>query len=305
MTRPSRVRVRSAAKINLHLGVGGLRPDGFHELHSVYQAISLHDDVVASAADGWTVETRTASYVDHTALPGTADNIVTRAAELLAREHGVPVTGALEVDKAIPVAGGLAGGSADAAAALVALDLLWDLHTPHPRLLELAGELGSDVPFAVLGRTGLGTGHGEVVAPVPDPGSWWWVVVTSRAGMSTPAVYRHFDELYPDTSPEPPSADALLAALTTKDPHALAPTLHNGLQEPAFDLRPDLRRLVEQGEAAGALRGLVSGSGPTCVFLCESEAHADTVAGRLRDAGHETVLTAHGPAAGATPVECA
>ena len=299
----STVRVRASAKINLHLGVGGLRPDGFHELHTVYQAISLHDELAVSAADGWSVETCTAAYVDPAALPGTADNIVTRAASLLAERHGREVTGTVVVDKAIPVAGGLAGGSADAAAALVALDRLWDLRTPRPELLELAGLLGSDVPFALLGGTGLGTGHGEVVSPVPDPGTWSWVVVPSGEGMSTPAVYRHFDELHPDASPTPPSADALLAALTTRDPRALAATLHNGLQEPAFDLRPDLRELVARGEDCGALRGLVSGSGPTCVFLCESPAHAGEVAAALRSAGQETVLTATGPAAGATVVE--
>jgi len=297
------VRVRASAKLNLHLGVGGLREDGFHELHTVYQAISLHDELTVTPADAWTVETHTAAYVDPGALPDTADNIVTRAAALLAERHGLPMTAAVVVDKAIPVAGGLAGGSADAAAALVALDRLWGLGTPRADLMELAGRLGSDVPFAVLGGTGLGTGHGEVVAPVPDPGTWSWVVVPSRDGMSTPAVYRHFDELYPHASRTPPSADALLAALTTRDPHALAATLHNGLQEPAFDLRPDLRDLVARGEQAGALRGLVSGSGPTCVFLCESAAHAADLADRLRDSGHQTVLTATGPAEGATVVE--
>lgn len=301
MTRRRPVRVRASAKINLHLGVGGLRPDGFHELHTVYQAVSLHDELTVEPADDWSIITRTAGYVDDAALPGTADNIVTRAADLLAGLHGVPVTGRVEIDKAIPVAGGLAGGSADGAAALVALDAHWGLATPREQLLELAGRLGSDVPFAVLGRTGLGTGHGEVVEPVPDPGHWSWVVVTSRDGMSTPAVYRHFDELYPQASPVPPSADALLAALTTRDPEALAATLHNGLQEPAFDLRPDLRTLVAAGEKAGALRGLVSGSGPTCVFLCRSPEHADEVATALRPS-YETVLIATGPAPGATVV---
>ena len=296
----SGVRVRASAKINLHLGVGAPRPDGFHELHTVYQAISLHDELTVTTADDWTIETRTASYVDPAALPATGDNIVTTAARLLAARHGIPVSGRVEVAKSIPVAGGLAGGSADGAAALVALDALWDLHTPRGELLELAGHLGSDVPFAVLGGTGLGTGHGELVEPVPDPGHWSWVVVPSREGMSTPAVYRHFDELVvPGAAATPPSADALLAALTTRDPEALAPTLHNDLQEPAFDLRPDLGALVAAGEKAGALRGLVSGSGPTCVFLCRDDDHAAAVADALRPA-YGTVLTATGPAAGAT-----
>jgi 4-diphosphocytidyl-2-C-methyl-D-erythritol kinase len=294
------LRARAAAKINLHLGVGGLRDDGFHELHTVYQAISLHDDLTASPGPGWTLTCRAREYVDVADLPAAADDIVTRAATLLASRYGVDLAADVLVEKAIPVAGGMAGGSADAAGALVLLDRLWKLDAPQqPELLGLAAELGSDVPFALLGGTALGTGRGEHVDAVPDLGTWWWVAVPAREGLSTPAVYRRFDELFPDASPTPPRADALLAALATGDAHTLAPTLHNGLQEPAFDLRPDLRGLVERGEAEGALRGMVSGSGPTCVFLCESGEHADAVATGLRGAGHATVLTAYGPVPGA------
>jgi 4-diphosphocytidyl-2-C-methyl-D-erythritol kinase len=294
------LRVRASAKINPHLGVGAVREDGFHELCTVYQAISLHDELVAAPADGWSLASRAAAYVDPAALPAVEDDIVTRAAALLADLHGVPVRARVEVDKAIPVAGGLAGGSADAAAALVLLDRLWDLGSTRAQLLEVAARLGSDVPFALVGGSALGTGRGEEVAPVPDAGRWHWVVVPAREGLSTPAVYRHFDALYPDASPTPPSADALLAALVTGDPRALARTLHNGLQEPAFDLRPELRALVARGEAEGALRGLVSGSGPTCLFLCEDAAHQAAVVAALRGAGQETVLPAYGPVAGAT-----
>ena len=294
-------RARVAAKINLHLGVGGPRADGFHELHTVYQAVSLFDEVSAVVDDDWTVETTTADYVDAGAIPAVADNIVTRAGALLADLHGIPARALVRVDKAIPIAGGLAGGSADAAAALVVLDRLWDLHTSHEDLYRLAAELGSDVPFALLGGTGLGTGRGEVVEALGDPGHWWWVVVPDRRGMTTPAVYRHFDELNPDAGPPAP-APALVRALTTRDPLALGPTLRNDLQEPAFDLRPDLRDLVARGEAEGAVRGLLSGSGPTCLFLCEDAAHAGAVADGLRGAGSETVLVATGPAPGATVV---
>lgn len=293
------LRARAAAKINLHLGVGGLRDDGFHELHTIYQAISLHDDLTATTAAGWTVTCRARSYVDPEHLPSADEDIVTRAASLLATRHGIGADADVLVDKAIPVAGGMAGGSADAAATLVVLDALWDLATPRDELLALAAELGSDVPFSLVGGTALGTGRGEDVAPVPDRGTWWWVAVPAREGLSTPAVYRRFDELFPHASTTPPAADALLAALTAGDPLLLAKTLHNGLQEPAFDLRPDLRDLVARGEAEGALRGMVSGSGPTCVFLCEDEPHADAVADGLRGAGHDTVLTAYGPVPGA------
>ena len=302
MTHPTKtVRARAAAKINLHLGVGGVRADGFHELHTVYQAISLFDEVSAVAADDWTVETTTSDYVDADALPDVADNIVTRAAALLADRNGIPARGSVRVDKAIPVAGGLAGGSADAAAALVVLDRLWDLRTPHQDLYTLAAELGSDVPFSLLGGTGLGTGRGEVVEALDDPGHWWWVVVPDRRGMATPAVYRHFDELNPGAGPPAP-APGLVRALTSRDPGELGPTLRNDLQEAAFDLRPDLRELVARGEAEGAVRGLLSGSGPTCLFLCEDGAHAGAVADGLRGAGSETVLVATGPAPGATVV---
>jgi 4-diphosphocytidyl-2-C-methyl-D-erythritol kinase len=294
------LRVRASAKINPHLGVGAVREDGFHELCTVYQAISLHDELAATPADGWSVTSRAAAYVDAAALPAVEDDLVTRAATLLAELHGVPVRARVEVDKAIPVAGGLAGGSADAAAALVLLDRLWGLGSTRQQLLHLAARLGSDVPFALVGGSALGTGRGEEVAPVPDAGRWHWVVVPSREGLSTPAVYRHFDELHPAASPTPPSADALLAALVTGDPRALARTLHNGLQEPAFDLRPELRALVARGEAEGALRGLVSGSGPTCLFLCEDAAHQAAVVAGLRGAGQEIVLPAYGPVAGAT-----
>ena len=289
------ISVTAAAKINLHLGVGGRRDDGFHELHTVYQAISIHSTVTATPADAWSLETELPDFIAAEGLPADADNLATRAAYLLARRAGLEPAAHVRIDKGIPIAGGLAGGSADAAATLVALDRLWGLGTPRSELLELAAELGSDVPFSMVGRTALGLGRGEQVQPLPDSGTWWWVVVPDARGLSTPAVFRRFDERYPDASSTPPRADALIGALATGDPHALARTLHNGLQETTFDLRPDLRDRVAAGERAGALRGLVSGSGPTCLFLCESEAHAAEVAGAL---GGHTVF-AHGPVAGA------
>jgi 4-diphosphocytidyl-2-C-methyl-D-erythritol kinase len=180
----------------------------------------------------------------------------------------------------------------------VALDRLWQLETPDDDLLAIAAELGSDVPFALVGGTALGTGRGELVEPVPDPATWWWVVVPSATGLSTPAVYRRFDELSPEAPADPPAADATLAALATGDPEELAAALHNDLQEAALDLRPDLADLLELGRASGALRGLVSGSGPTCLFLAEDADAARAVAGRLAER-HEVVLVTNGPVAGA------
>ena len=195
----------------------------------------------------------------------------------------------------------MAGGSADAAAALVALDRLWRLDTSDEDLLALAAQLGSDVPFALVGGTAIGTGRGEIVTPVVDHGTWWWVAVLSPQGLSTPGG---LPPLRPDLPRRarrtPPPADELLAALATGDPHRLAATLHNDLQAAAFDLRPDLEHRIETGEAEGALRGMVSGSGPTCVFLCESGDHAREVAGALlADREPPVVLVANGPVAGA------
>ncbi|MBE7325319.1 4-(cytidine 5'-diphospho)-2-C-methyl-D-erythritol kinase [Nocardioides sp. Y6] len=293
--------MRSAAKINLHLGVGAPRDDGFHPLDTVYQAVSLYDDLTASRADDWSVTTRTAVHLGDVALPGPGDNIVDRVAELLCAtrcDEGCRPTARVEIDKTIPVAGGMAGGSADAAAALVALDRLWDLRTPDDALLDLAAQLGSDVPFALVGGTAHGLGRGEVVTAVEDHGSWAWVVVPDTGGLSTPAVYRHWDTLFPDAPATPAPAQPVLTALASGDPMALAAALRNDLEAAAVDLRPDLGELIARGEAEGALRGMVSGSGPTCVFLCESPEAARDVATAL-SATRDVVLTAHGPVAGA------
>ncbi len=296
------VTVRAAAKINLHLGVGAARDDGFHPLTTVYQAIGLCDDVTATPrheGGGLSIETQGSDWVDLPAVPGDDRNLAHRAGAALAALHGREISGRLAIEKAIPVAGGLAGGSADAAAALVALDRAFDLGTSDDDLLRIAADLGSDVPFALIGGTALGTGRGELVEPVADVGTWWWVLVPDRRGLSTPEVYRHFDELFPDAPAEPPSADLLLGALRTGQPLSLARTLHNDLQEAALDLRPELGELIERGESEGALRGIVSGSGPTCVFLCESADHARDLAGALLRTGHDTVLVANGAVAGA------
>jgi 4-diphosphocytidyl-2-C-methyl-D-erythritol kinase len=293
------ITVRAAAKINLHLGVGRAREDGFHPLDTVYQAIGIHDDLDLVEADRLSLTTLVADHIDAGGVPDGGANIVLRAARLLAAHAGRPATGAFEVRKDIPVAGGMAGGSADAAAALVACDRLWDLRTPDDVLLSLAAELGSDIPFSLVGGTARGVGRGEIVSPIADPGSWWWVAVPSTEGLSTPAVYRHFDTMRPDAPDVPASAEPLLAALATGEPLQLARALHNDLQEPAIDLRPELGDLITLGESEGALRGLVSGSGPTVVFLCDSADGARATAVGLAGAGHEVVLTATGPVAGA------
>ncbi len=295
--------VRAPAKINLHLGVGCPRPDGYHPLVTVYHAIGLYDDVWVADHSSWEVDVRLASYIRDTEVPRPGDNLVDKAAELLAAHHGRRRLGSVVIDKAIPVAGGMAGGSADAAAALVALDRLWDLRTPDNVLLALAARLGSDIPFALVGGTALGTGRGEQVEQVSDQGTWWWVVVPAEEGLSTPEVYRHFDLLFPDAPADPAPAYGVLTALASGDPARLAAAMHNDLEAAALDLRPDLSDLIAEGEEIGALRGMVSGSGPSCVFLCASGDHAREVAAGLTDRGYPVILVANGPVAGAHVVE--
>ena len=302
------VTVRAAAKINLHLGVGPVREDGFHSLATVYQAIGLYDDVTATDASagqttspaaspatgsgsGWSVHTVADDGIDPALVPDDDTNIAIRAGKALAAHHAMPDRAAhLEIHKGIPVAGGMAGGSADAAAALVAVDRLWDLHTSDEDLLAIAATLGSDVPFALLGGTAYGTGHGEVVEPLADASALWWLVVPSEIGLSTPQVYRAYDELAAtdaglvagDAHP-----DKLVAALASGDPAAVIGALHNDLTAPAYALRHDLAARVGDLRAllGEDVTVLLSGSGPTqLVPYADVEAARDAAA-RLSDAG--------------------
>ncbi|MGL5808397.1 MAG: 4-(cytidine 5'-diphospho)-2-C-methyl-D-erythritol kinase [Nocardioides sp.] len=294
------ITVRAPAKLNLHLGVGARREDGFHPLDTVYQAIGVYDDVTAGPADRLAVELAGADYVSVDAIPLGDRNIVAKAAAALrAGEPGPGGPGArIAIRKDIPVAAGMAGGSADAAAALVALDRLWDLRTPDADLMTLAARLGSDVPFALIGGTAHGTGRGELVVPVPDAGTWWWVTVLSRQGLSTPEVYAHWDRMFPDAAPVPAAAGPVMAAVASGDPASLAKAMHNDLEDAAFELRPDLAEVVDRGVRAGALRAMVTGSGPTVVNLCETAEHARDLAAELR-APNRFTLVATGPVAGA------
>jgi 4-diphosphocytidyl-2-C-methyl-D-erythritol kinase len=302
-TTTTEITVRAPAKVNLHLGVGRPRPDGFHPLVTVYQAVGLYDDVTARAGGGWDVGVTVPDWMDAAVVPSPGQNIVDRAADLLAAHHGVAVAGSLHIAKAIPVAGGMAGGSADAAAALVALDRLWSLGTPDADLLALAAQLGSDVPFALLGGTALGTGRGELVEPVPDAGGWWWVAVPSDDGLSTARVYAEYDRLGLGEDQVVPQQ--LLDALAGGSPTELAASLGNDLEAAALSLRPDLGAARDAGLAAGALAMLLSGSGPTWLALCRDHEHAHRVRESLVDAGWAAALAVPGPVAGAHVVEYA
>ncbi|MVA76643.1 4-(cytidine 5'-diphospho)-2-C-methyl-D-erythritol kinase [Auraticoccus sp. F435] len=295
------MRVRAPAKINLALLVGRLGDDGYHPLVNLFQAVSLLDDVLAAPAEpGCFTVTMTGESAGVGEGP---DNLALRAARLLAEEHGgdEPLGVALTVRKTIPVAGGMAGGSADAAAALLACSVLWDLDVAPDQLAALGSRLGADVPFALLGGTALGTGRGDVLAPVLTSGTFHWVLAVAEEGLSTPAVYTRFDELGRGRRPEELDVpDELMNALRTGDARALAGQLHNDLAEAALDLRPDLSRTLERGRELGALASLVSGSGPTCAFLCEDESAAIDVSTQLASTpGVQAVRRVLGPVHGA------
>jgi 4-diphosphocytidyl-2-C-methyl-D-erythritol kinase len=230
-------------------------------------------------------------------------NLAIRAARALAAYARVPAHARLHLRKQIPLAAGLAGGSADAAAALVACDALWGTGLSRDELATVAARIGSDVPFLIHGGTALGTGRGEAVSPVlVRPNSWHWVVAVAEGGLSTPDVYRELDRLRAGGAAPPPlgSADALLGALRQRDPAVLAARLGNDLEPAARSMRPELEATLRAGVAAGALHGLVSGSGPTCVFLTRDAGHADEVAAALRDSGVcRDARPAHGPVPGA------
>ncbi|MGH3413943.1 MAG: 4-(cytidine 5'-diphospho)-2-C-methyl-D-erythritol kinase [Marmoricola sp.] len=302
MSGPEAVTVRAAAKINLQLGVGPLREDGYHPLATVYQAIGIYDDVTVTEADHWELRVAAHQRIDVSEVPTGPGNIALRAGRLLADHHGTTRAAAIAIDKGIPVAGGLAGGSADAAATLLALDRLWDLRTPDDVLLGLAGRLGSDVPFALVGGSARGDGRGELVQRVPDHGGWWWVVVESDIGLSTPLVYAAFDRLHGSDVPSPGVSRDLLDALEAGDARALAGALSNDLQRAALTLRPDLVTVLDLGAGAGALAGIVSGSGPTCVFLCPDADVAHRVGADFDAVGFTRVQVAPGPVAGAHEV---
>jgi 4-diphosphocytidyl-2-C-methyl-D-erythritol kinase len=298
------VTVRAPAKVNLALIVGRTR-DGFHPLNTVYQAISLYDDVRVDRAEEWTVSVVPLGDLDVSGVPLDESNIAVRAGRKLAEHHGLDLAADIEIRKGIPVAGGLAGGSADAAATLVALDRLWDLRTDDDDLLAIAAELGSDVPFALIGGSAHGLGHGELVTAVPDRGSYWWVVVPSDDGLSTPAVYGEFDRLNPDLPEDAHATDPaeVLSALQSGDADGLAESLRNDLGEAAISLRPELAERVTLVQEHVDGNVLLSGSGPTVVGIVSSQEDALEARGALLEAGLAVVHVATGPVAGAHVVE--
>lgn len=301
MTSAASVHVRAPGKINLALRVGSAREDGYHPLATVFQAVSLYEDVIAEPADGisLSVTGRSAEQV-----PIDSSNLAWRAAQLLSEATGTDAGVHLRVTKGVPTAGGMGGGSADAAAALLACDLLWDTGLAREELGELAAELGADVPFALTGQTAVGTGRGDALTPALARGRFTWVLALSETGLSTPRVFEAWDAQNPGTTPTPEVDPDLMHALVQGDPHALARHLDNDLQPAAIQLRPGLQDVIDAFDETPALAAIVSGSGPTVVALAAGQSDAAEIADSLTASGvADETLVVTGPALGARLVE--
>ncbi|MFG2959628.1 4-(cytidine 5'-diphospho)-2-C-methyl-D-erythritol kinase [Streptomyces sp. NPDC048291] len=293
------VTVRVPAKVNVQLAVGAARPDGFHDLANVFLAVGLYDEVTVTPADELTV---TCEGPDAAEVPLDRTNLAARAALALAGRRGIEPAVHIHIAKDIPVAGGMAGGSADGAGALLACNELWRAGASRAELLAICAELGSDVPFSLVGGAALGVGRGEQLTVLETGGTFHWVFAMAERGLSTPAVFREFDRLAQGRDiPEPVASAELLQALAKGDPDALAAAVSNDLQPAALSLFPELADTLAAGREAGALTALVSGSGPTTAFLARDPETATKIADALRTSHTcRTVRTATSPAPGAT-----
>ena len=299
------VVTRVPGKVNLQLSVGPLGSDGFHEVTTVFQAISLFDDVTVS--EGVSKSGVTISVTGQTAhgVPADASNLAIRAANLMIKEYEIPADLEIKLKKEIPVAGGMAGGSADAAGVIVGLDSFYELGLSRDEMEKIAAQIGSDVPFSISGGVAIGTGRGDQITPALAKGGYTWVLALSNQGLSTPAVYQECDRLREGLSiASPQVSEVLMQALRAGDAKALGKALSNDLQAAACSLRPALRLVLDVGIDYGALGGIVSGSGPTVAFLVSDEEHAMDLTVALSASGVvSSIARAVGPAHGARIIE--
>jgi len=299
------VVVRVPAKINLQLAVGPLGSDGFHEVTTVFQAISLFDDVTLKLAAENSGISLTLSGATSNGVPANDENLAVRAAKLMADKYGLSTDLAIHLKKEIPVAGGMAGGSADAAGVIVAMDALFEIGLSRDEMEVVAAELGSDVPFGISGGIAIGRGRGDQLTPALSRGNYHWVLALSGQGLSTPAVYQECDRLREGLDiARPQVSDSMMQALRAGDPTALGLALSNDLQAAACSLRPALRLVLDVGRDYGALGSIVSGSGPTVAFLVEDEEKSMDLTVALSSSGVVAgVVRASGPVHGARVIE--
>lgn len=294
----NQVSVRVPGKINLQLSVGPLQRDGYHELATVFQSVSLFDELTISETDTDGIEI---AAIGKSTIPIGGENLAYKAAELMCNKFDIETGLLIKIKKEIPIAGGMAGGSANAGATIVGIDSLFSLGLKRDEMERIGSEIGADVPFTISGGTAIGTGRGDQITPVLSRGSYNWVLALSTSGLSTPAVYKECDRLREglDIS-KPHVSDSLLQALTHGDAKALGKALSNDLQAAACSLKPALRLILDVGIDYGALGGIVSGSGPTVAFLAESEDHALDLVVALTSSGVVgNVIRVAGPVPGA------
>lgn len=299
------VVARVPAKVNLQLSVGPLGADGYHEVTSVFQAISLFDDVTVATALPGTGITISITGETSKGVPTDSSNLAIKAAQLMAKTYDLPPDLIIKLKKEIPVAGGMAGGSADAAGVIVGLDSLFELGISRDEMESVGSKIGSDVPFSICGGVAIGTGRGDQITPALAKGSYNWVLALSGQGLSTPSVYQECDRLREGLSIATPQvSELLMQALRAGDGKALGKVLSNELQSAACSLRPALRLVLDVGVDYGALGGIVSGSGPTVAFLVTDDEHAMDLTVALSSSGVvSSVVRATGPAAGARIIE--
>jgi len=302
---PLSVVTRVPGKINLQLSVGPLQSDGYHPVATVFQAVSIFDDIKVAISEKPGITLHSTKASDH--LPLDKNNLAFKAAELMLKKFEINDGIEITLSKEIPIAGGMAGGSADAGATIVGLDSLFSLGLSRNELEKIGSQLGADIPFTISGGTAIGTGRGDQITPVLSRGNYFWVLALSSSGLSTPAVYNECDRLREGLQVAPPHiSDSLLHALSAGDAIALGKALSNDLQPAACSLKPALRLILDVGMDYGALGGLVSGSGPTVAFLAENEDHALDLVVALTSSGVVgNVVRAGGPVPGARVIESA
>ncbi|CAB5240241.1 unannotated protein [freshwater metagenome] len=295
------VTVRVPAKVNLQLSVGPRGNDGYHQLVTVFQAISIFDEVTLTKSTDGSGTTISISGDQRHGVPADETNLAMQAAEILSKKYDFNIDAHMEIKKSIPVAGGMAGGSADAAAAIMAIDYLYSLNMTRDQMIEVAAELGSDVPFMLNGGTAIGQGHGDQLTSALSRGTYHWVLALSSLGLSTPAVYGECDRLRAGSEiSEPQISDSLMQALLSADSKNVGKLLVNDLQPAACSLRPALRLILDVGQEYGALGAIVSGSGPTVAFLVADEDQGLDLAVALTSSGVVgSVARAYGPVHGA------
>jgi 4-diphosphocytidyl-2-C-methyl-D-erythritol kinase len=295
------VTVRVPAKVNLQLSVGPKEADGYHNLVSVFQAISIFDDITIKLGEPGSGLTITVSGDQTHGVPADANNLAAKAVSLISKEYDLTIDAHIEIKKSIPVAGGMAGGSADAAGTIIGIDYLYSLDMTREEMVEIAAKIGSDVPFMLSGGTAIGTGHGDQLTAALSRGTYHWVLALSTVGLSTPAVYAECDRLRGELEIiEPQTHEGLMQALLGADAPAVGAALVNDLQLAACSLRPALRLVLDVGQEYGALGAIVSGSGPTVAFLVADQDSGLDLAVALTSSGVVgSVAQAYGPVAGA------